>query len=68
MSGSTSGGVRESRLFPEALIDAVKSEALFLGREQRTRTFAVEYRCVGGIVREARVRGRETLIVVPLSS
>jgi len=68
VSSHSSGCSTSPGLFPEALVDAVKGEALFLGREQRTRTFAVEYRVVDGIAREARLRSRECLIVVPLSS
>jgi hypothetical protein len=60
--------VSDHGLFPPALIDAVKSEVLLLGREERTRTFSVDYRVVAGVAREARVRSRESLIVVPLTT
>lgn len=56
------------RLFPRELIETVKSEAKSLEREQRTRTFYVEYRVTDGVPLEARVRSRESLIVVPLTS
>lgn len=63
---STGSGMRDP--FPTPLKEAVRSEVLRIGVEERTRTFSVEYRCVNGVMKEARVRGRETLIIVPITS
>lgn len=57
-----------SGFLPPALVDVVKSEVASVGRERRTRTFEVQYRAVDGILIEARLRTRERVIVVPLTS
>ncbi len=67
MNGST-GFVcsSTSSYFPQELVNVMKGEVTCIGRERRTRTFAIEYRAVDGVLVEARLRSRERVIVVPL--
>ena len=53
---------------PDRLVATIKGELTSLQCEGRTRTFMVEYRVEKGIPIEARVRNRETLHIVALSS
>lgn len=62
MDSGTSG------FMPERLMDAIKGEVLSLQREERTRTFSVEFRVVRGVPSEARLRSHEVFKVVTLSS
>ncbi len=57
-----------SGFMPVELVDVIKSEVCFLAGEQRTRTFSVEWRVERGALIEARVRSRECLRIVDLST
>ncbi len=62
MSTSSSG------FLPESLVDAIKGEVCALQHEGRTRTFLVEFRVEHGTPVEARLRSRESVRIVSLSS
>ncbi len=57
-----------SGFLPENLVSTLKGELLSLERESRTRTLLVEYHVEHGIAREARIRNRESLHIVALTS
>jgi len=57
-----------SGFLPGPLISAIKGELLSIEREGSTRTMTVEYWVTRGQPVEARVRNRETLHIVALSS
>jgi hypothetical protein len=53
---------------PDHLVSAIKGELLSIGREGSTRTVQVEFWIRHGVPLEARVRNRESLHIVSLSS
>ncbi len=57
-----------SGFLPGELVQALKSELLGLEREGRTRTIAIEWRIEAGVPVEARVRSRESLRIVALTT
>ena len=57
-----------SGFLPAELVSALKSELLSLEREGRTRTVEIHWRVEHGQPIEARVRSRECLRIVSLSS
>lgn len=62
MNPSTSG------FMPPSLVNAIKGELFSVHREGSSRTIMVEYWVRQGTPIEARVRSRESLHVVALSS
>jgi hypothetical protein len=68
MSQTSIVSVATSGFLPPELVNIIKSEAHTLLREHRTRTFSVEYRSDDGILIEARLRTRERVVIVPLTT
>lgn len=56
-----------SGFLPPAVVDAIKGE-LINSKARDKYVFAVEYHMQSGVALEVRVRGRETLHVVALTS
>ena len=62
MADETSG------IFPPVLMDRVKAEFVSIAREGRTRTFYIECRSDQGVPQLARLRSREAVFEVSLST
>ena len=61
-------GTSSTGFMPPPLVNAIKGELINVGREGSTRTVLVEYWIKQGLPVEARVRNREALHIICLSS
>lgn len=64
----TKYGTDSSSILPPALVDRVKAEFDILAREGRTRTFYIECRSDQGVPHSARLRSRESVFEISLST
>lgn len=61
-------GTDPATIFPAALVDRIKAEWLSIARENRTRSFTIECRSDQGVPHLARLRSREAVFEVDLST